>query len=58
MDETIENRLLQSLTNVIAGIQKNFNQIGSLTAEIIDFVIFEKSPAKKCVFGLIYNRVP
>ena len=36
LDENIENRLLQSFTNVIAGIQKKFNQIGSLTAEIIE----------------------
>ena len=52
LDENIENRLLQSFTNVIAGIQKNLNQIGALTAEIIELEIFRKSRAPECVFSL------
>ena len=51
LDENIENRLLQSFTNVIAGIQK-INQIGSLTAEIIELVIFAKSHPPKHVIAL------
>ena len=52
LDENIENRLLQSFTNVIAGIQKNLNQIGALTAEIIELEIFRKSRVPECVFSL------
>ena len=58
LDENIENRLLQSFTNVIAGIQKNLNQIGALTAEIIELEIFRKSRAPECVFSLDLLKEP
>ena len=34
------NPFLQSFKNIIAGIQKKFNQIGALTAEIIGLELF------------------